>query len=136
MNHTLFETGSRMTITSNPLCRHYSKRRPRYAAALKNRVVALLLALTVALGVAAQPAAAGGWVYCAGGPDGGVLTWGYSSSWASHGHIINGYIRFLSGVYTSVSHPAPPSTSDVAASRNTWDVTNVNAEGRSCWILV
>ncbi len=70
-----------------------------------------------------------------GSADAGVRTWGYSSYWTTHGHVVNEFITFREGVYTAVSHRAPPSSSGFYKPYNSWDVTNVLAEGASCWML-
>lgn len=101
---------------------------------IKRRFAGLFLVFAMSFGFVAQPAAAGEGIWCPGSSYSGVHTWGYSSYWTSHGHVVNGWVTFRSGVYTGVSHPAPPSSSDVADTYNTWDVTNASSEGAHCWI--
>lgn len=107
----------------------------RRSGRARRTAAAVIFALVVSLGISFQPANAGGWKNCVGSVYSGVQTWGYSSYWSSHGHVVNGWITFREGVYSSVSHPAPPSSSGFNNTYNTWDVTNVSAEGASCWIM-
>lgn len=94
---------------------------------MATRVV--VIALTV-VGLA-LPAAAGGNIFCEGWKD-GVRTWGWTSQYTTHGHVINGLVTYRTGEFTAVNHPEPPSV----AGWNSWDVIYVSNEGASCHVTV
>jgi hypothetical protein len=96
---------------------------------MSSRVI-IVMVLVLALLTLGLPAVAGGNISCPY-PGQTVKTEGYSTNWATHGHHINGWVTYRSGVHTSVIHSVPPARQGL----NSWDVTNVIWEDADCYPL-
>lgn len=93
---------------------------------MSRRVATVAISGALAMSLA-LPAIAGGWINCVAVD--GVKTWGYTGTWQTYAHNINGWVTFRDGITTQVFHPKPPSVNG----NNQWDVGNVIGESANCW---